>query len=98
MTVTAEVEGKPAQSFVEPIKTVITFTLKNGYKLMYLVKFIGINNFYGLEPLVIDKARHPTNMIDFFMVNRMDEGMEFKIMDIKGNFHLSFSQEEYYSG
>lgn len=74
--------------YLEPIKTVIVFTLKNGVKLVYLVKFIGIDNYYGLEPLVIDKARHPTNMIDFFMTNQMDDNFEFTLSDIKSKLRF----------
>ena len=65
------------------------FTLKNGVKLVYLVKFIGIDNYYGLEPLIVDKARHPTNMIDFFMTNQMDETFDFTLSDLKSRFKCS---------
>jgi len=58
--------------------------LRNGSKLLYLVKFIGIENYYGLEPLIIDKARHPTNLVNFIINNQADEDLEFTLSDING--------------
>jgi len=48
------------------------------------VKFIGIENYYGLEPLVIDKTRSHSNMINFIMNNQVEDDFEFILSNIKG--------------
>lgn len=87
VTVTAQIKGKPSHvtsCCLEPVSTVITFQLKNGYKLLYLVRFTGIENSFGLEPIVMDKARKPSNLINFVMHNRANEELELLMTDIYG--------------
>ena len=48
------------------------------------MKFIGIENYYGLEPLVIDKTRSHSNMINFIMNNQVEDDFEFILSNIKG--------------
>lgn len=67
----------------EPTKTVIVIKLKNGYKLLYLVKFMGIDNNFGIKPLVVDKPRKaPNNVINFVIKNEEEDEMEFMISDV----------------
>lgn len=85
VTVVAQVKGKIAKIIIlEPVSTVITFTLKNGYKVLYLVKFLGINNSYNIEPMIVDKAKQPSNMINFIIDNQADEDLEFILSDVHG--------------
>ena len=49
---------------------------------MYLVKFFGIDNSYGFEPLIVDKRKQGTNMINFNIKNTEDEDLEFTLSDM----------------
>lgn len=89
VTVVAQVKGKfKENNGLEPVSTVITFTLKNGYKVLYLVKFLGINNSYNIEPMIVDKAKQPSNMINFVIDNQADEDLEFILSDVHGKFQF----------
>jgi len=69
--------------FIEPTKSIIVIKLKSGYKLLYLVKFFGIDNNFGIKPLVVDKPRKsPNNIINFVMKNEEEEEIEFMISDV----------------
>jgi hypothetical protein len=85
VTIVAQVKGKLYKHYLlEPVNTVITFTLRNGYKLFYLVKFLGIANSYNIEPMIVDKAKQPSNMINFIIDNQSDEDLEFTLSDVHG--------------
>lgn len=60
----------------------IVFTLRNGFKLLYLVKFMSIENSYGLEPLIVDKKRTGSNMVNFSFKNKESEEIEFTVSDV----------------
>ena len=60
--------------------------MKNGYKLLYLVKFYGIDNNFGIKPIVVDKPKKmPNNIINFIMKNEEEEEIEFMISDVSSN-------------
>ena len=47
------------------------------------MKFFGIDNNFGIKPLVVDKPRKsPNNIINFVMKNEEEEEIEFMISDV----------------